>query len=262
MVLAVGDLPYAKKALGQHWLTDLTALQAMVTAAEVGEGQAVLEVGPGTGTLTDQLLAVKAAVTALEFDQERIVALQKQYDGREDITIEAGDIRTFDLSILPKDYKLVANIPYYLTSHLLRRLVDEANKPEVAALLVQKEVAERVAAKAGDMSQLSVFVQLCYEVSLDELVPAYLFTPPPKVDSQILVLKRRSSPLFPLSDNFRRVVKAGYGERRKKLRSALSTGLGFTKPEVEQLLEKAEIRPDARAQELTLEEWHRLACAV
>lgn len=258
----MGDLPYAKKALGQHWLTDLTALQSIVEAAEVTASDTVLEVGPGTGTLTDQLLATGATVTALEFDDHRLVDLHKKYAGNDQLQVDGGDVRTYDLGLLPTDYKLVANIPYYLTSNLLRRLVDEDNRPIIAALLVQKEVAERVAAGPGDMSQLSVFVQLWYEVTLGELVPAYLFTPPPKVDSQVLILRRRPSPLFAMDEQFIRVVKAGYSERRKKLRSSLSSGLALSKPHIEASLEKAGIRPDARAQELSLKEWHRLAHAV
>lgn len=256
------ELPFAKKGLGQHWLTDLTALQSIVEAAQVKAGDIVLEVGPGTGTLTDELVKVSAQVTAIEFDEQRLPDLKRKYHDQPLANILSGDIRTFDFAQLPADYKLVANIPYYLTSHLLRRLADANSKPYISALLIQKEVAERVAAGPGNMSQLSVFVQVYYEVTLGEIIPAYLFTPPPKVDSQVLVLTRRKQPLVPMSQQFIRVVKAGYSERRKKLRSSLSSGLSISKPAAEAALVAAKIPPDARAQELSLKQWHQLALAL
>lgn len=259
----MGELPLAKKALGQHWLTDIYSLQAMVAAASVQAHDKVLEIGPGTGTLTDELLNVGASVIALEFDLNRVRSLEQKYQkSTSPPVIEPGDVRTFDLNTLPADYKIVANIPYYLTSNLLRRLVDADNKPQVAALLVQKEVAERVAAGPGDMSQVTVFVQMQYEVTLGEVVPAYLFSPPPKVDSQILILTRRTKPLFDSTEALTKVIKAGFSERRKKLRSSLSGGLGISKDEADNLLKRAGISETARAQELTLEEWNQLSTAL
>lgn len=255
------SLPYADKALGQHWLDDTASLEAIADAASVGAGDVVLEIGPGTGTLTDVLLAEGAKVTALEFDQKRTKDLVNKYKKLDAITIQEGDIRSYDLGTMPSTYKIVANIPYYLTANLLRKLVDTSNKPTIAALLVQKEVAERVTAKAGDLSQIAVFIQLYYEVELGEVVRAHLFTPPPKVDSQVLILKRRSAPLFLADANFYRVVKAGFSERRKKLRSSLSSGLNLPKADVEQLLLSAQIDPNKRAQELSLTDWHRVAQA-
>ncbi len=259
----MSDLPYAKKALGQHWLTDIASLRAMVDAAHVAPRDTVLEIGPGTGTLTAELVKAEAIVTALEFDTHRIPELERRFaNASPQPTIEPGDIRTYDFGQLPKDFKVVANIPYYLTANLLRRFVDVDNKPLYASLLVQKEVAERIAAKPGNLSQIAVYVQLYYEVSVGELVPAYLFTPPPKVDSQILILKRRETPLYDLDEVILRVVKAGFSERRKKLKTSLSNGLGLTKSEVVEFFDKAGVDPDKRAQELELEEWHKLATIV
>jgi 16S rRNA (adenine1518-N6/adenine1519-N6)-dimethyltransferase len=170
------------------------------------------------------------------------------------------DILKFDLSILPKDYKVCANIPYYLTSNVIRRLLESENSPSVMALLIQKEVAERIASGPGRMSILAVATQFYAEVKLSVLVPAELFTPPPKVDSQIIQIIRRSLPLFPDVDTqrFFQIVRAGFSEKRKKLRSSLSGGLQITKPEVDEILKKAGISPDARAQELTLNNWYQL----
>lgn len=250
-----------KKSLGQHWLHDTASLQAMCDAADVHDGDVVLEIGPGLGTLTDVLLQRKAEVTALEYDETLTVKLTKKYANHPSIQIVQGDIRTYDFGNMPEVYKIVANIPYYLTANLMRILTDEStHKPTRAALLVQKEVAERVAARPGDMAFLSVAAQFYYEVSLDALVPAELFTPPPKVDSQILVLNRREMPLFTDVDSakFFRLAKAGFAARRKKLRSSLSAGLHISKPAAEQLLAKAGISPDLRAQALSLEDWYAI----
>lgn len=254
-----------KKSLGQHWLFDADTLEAMVEAAEVNPGDTVLEVGPGLGTLTEFLLEAEATVTAVEFDRdlfEKMNSETSQFsaEDRGRLSVLNEDILAFDLTQLPKNYKVCANIPYYLTSNLVRRMLESANPPSVMALLIQKEVAERIAAGPGEMSILAVATQLYAEVKLCELVPAELFTPPPKVDSQIIQIKRRSEPLFPDVDTkkFFKIVRAGFSEKRKKLRSSLSGGLQISKIEADELLQKADISPNARAQELTLEQWHRL----
>jgi 16S rRNA (adenine1518-N6/adenine1519-N6)-dimethyltransferase len=256
------SLPYAKKQLGQHWLTDKTSLESMAEVAGVTSNDTVLEIGPGTGTLTEVLAAEAGSVIALEYDTQRAKELQGCYAGSDKVHVREGDVRSFDLSTLPHGYKIVANIPYYLTSNLLRKLVDDTNKPTVASLLVQKEVAERVAAAPGNYSQLAVFVQIFYEVSLGDLVPAYLFTPPPKVDSQILVLKLRSQPLVDMTPDFIKLVKAGFGEKRKKLRSSLSGGLRLQKSDIERALTFASLSLDSRAQELSIEQWQKLEKAI
>ncbi|HVS58149.1 MAG TPA: 16S rRNA (adenine(1518)-N(6)/adenine(1519)-N(6))-dimethyltransferase RsmA [Candidatus Saccharimonadales bacterium] len=255
-------LPYAKKSLGQHWLHDELSLEAMCLAADVGLTDTVLEVGPGLGTLTELLVQRAQQVVAVEFDE----ALARELPARvraANLHIESSDILSFDLTNMPPGYKVVANIPYYLTSNLIRVLSETPNPPSIAVLLVQKEVAQRVAAKAGDMSTLSVTAQYYWQVSLADEVPAELFTPPPKVDSQILVLKRHPQPLFPNVDTkvFFKLVKAGFGERRKKLRSSLSGGLHIAKGQAEQLLAAASIDPNLRAQALSLEQWHQLYVA-
>lgn len=253
--------PYAKKSLGQHWLHDKPSLNAMCQSAEVAPDDVILEVGPGTGELTKQLLTKTAKVIALELDQQLVTYLLARFASvaGNKLDVQNGDIRTYDLSKLPSSYKIVANIPYYLTANLMRLLTDTPYKPQVVSLLVQKEVAQRVAATPGKMSQLAVFVQLYYDVSLGQLVPAKLFTPPPKVDSQILVLKNRGKPLYDVQQKpFFKLVKAGFSSPRKKLRSSLSAGLQQTKPQIEQLLNKANVDPNARAQQLSLKDWHNI----
>lgn len=253
------DDPLTKKSLGQHWLHDAETLAAMCDAAAVKHGMTVLEVGPGTGTLTAELLARGATVVAVELDESLAAGLIQRFGGA-NFTLHRQSITTFDLTALPSGYAMVANIPYYLTSNLIRAISESSNPPSCAVLLVQKEVAQRVAAAPGDMSVLSVTAQYYWQVSLGQLVPAKLFTPPPKVDSQILILQRRADPLFtgvPVADYFR-LVKAGFHNRRKTLLNSLSGGLHLTRPETVQLLSAANIATNRRPQELSLEEWYRL----
>jgi 16S rRNA (adenine1518-N6/adenine1519-N6)-dimethyltransferase len=248
-----------KKSLGQHWLYDPRMLQAVAAAAEVTADDTVLEVGPGLGTLTKVLSAEAARVVVVEFDDELAQKLATRVPAA-NLRVVHEDILKFDLSQLPKDYKVAANIPYYLTSKLVRTLLESPNPPLVTSLLVQKEVAERLAARPGELSILGVSAQFYAEVELKEVVPAALFTPPPKVDSQIVQLRRRPTPLFDdvTAKDFFRIVRAGFSEKRKKLRSSLSGGLHLEKDVVDRLLEKAAISAQARAQELDLEDWHRL----
>lgn len=254
------NTPFAKKALGQHWLEDFESLQAMVEAAEVQPGNTVLEIGPGYGTLTEELLAAGADVIALEFDASLIPGLLEKFANVPELRVEQGDIRRFDFTALPPNYKIVANIPYYLTSNLIQLISETPNQPSVAVLLMQKEVAERIVATPGDMSLLSVTAQFYWEASLDRVVGAELFSPPPKVDSQILVLRRRTQPLFVDADpkQFFHLVKAGFSQKRKTLVNSLSGGLAIGRPQAQELLTKAGIESTRRAQTLSLEEWHRL----
>lgn len=256
----MNDVPLTKKALGQHWLHDDTVLQAMCDAAEVGPTDVVLEIGPGPGTLTAKLAQRAQQVIAVEFDAELARDLPRRVPAP-NVRVLQQDILRFDLGQLPPGYKLAANIPYYLTSNLLRVLCESRNPFSAAALLVQKEVAQRVCAAPGDMSLLAVSVQFYCQVGLGPVVPARLFTPPPKVDSQILMLTHRPKPLFDDVDTkqFFRVVKAGFSQRRKTLLNSLGAGLQLDRAQAAQLLERAGIAPTTRAQNLSLEQWHRLA---
>lgn len=253
------DTPHTKKSLGQHWLNDPPTLDAIVEAANLADSDTVLEVGPGPGTLTERLTKQVAQVVAVEFDRRLAEDLTSRVKAT-NLQVINQDILSFNLSTLPHGYKVVANIPYYLTSALLRLLAESPNPPSTMVLLVQKEVAERVAARPGQMSLLSVAVQLYYQARLDLLVPAHLFTPPPKVDSQVLVLNRRTEPLFPDLDSkaFFRFVKAGFAARRKTLQNSLAGGLRQDKATTEAIITTAGLRPSVRPQELSLEDWHKL----
>ncbi len=248
------------KSLGQHWLRDRTILAAIADAAELTPTDTVLEIGPGLGTLTSEILRQTDKVIAVEYDSELARKLPGQFPGK-DLMVFNEDILQFDLDGLPAGYKVVANVPYYITSKIIERLMTSHNKPSIAVLLVQKEVAQRIAARPGDMSILAVSAQLYAEASLGTLVPRRFFTPPPKVDSQVIVLRTRTIPLVPAEDEraLFRVVKAGFRAKRKKLRSSISAGLAITKPAAEELLRHANIDPELRAEDLSIDDWLRLA---
>lgn len=256
--LVVNSVP-TKKSLGQHWLNDPVSLQAMVLAGGIQKSTDVLEIGPGTGTLTEFLLEAGANVIAVEQDA-RLIGLLKQKFGDRSFRIEHIDILKLDLTSLPPEYTVVANIPYYLTSKLIRVLMESHNPPLKTVILVQKEVAERVAASPGKMSLLSVSAQFYANVELGMVVPARLFEPKPKVDSQILILNRRRKVLFDETDFdeklFFRIIKAGFSSRRKTLLNSLSGGLRMSKVDAEKILVLAEVPSTIRPQELSIEKWH------
>lgn len=252
-----------KKSLGQHWLKDRDVLAGIADAAEIASTDTVLEIGPGLGTLTSELLRRAEKVVAVELDGELAAKLPKQFPGTS-LEVVNQDILSFDLTKLPKNYVVVANVPYYITSKIIQLLTTAVNKPRIIVLLIQKEVAERLAAEPGDMSILAVSAQIYAEVELGEVVPAEYFTPPPKVDSQVVILKTRPEALVkPEAEKlFFRAVKAGFSAKRKKLRSSISSGLHISKPEAEKLLIDNGISPDDRAEQLSLDDWLRLSAAI
>lgn len=235
----------------------------MCESVGLGSEDVVLEIGPGVGTLTELLVQRAKQVIAVEFDEKLASDLPK-IRPETNLKVVQQDILSFNLTTLPADYKVVANIPYYLTSNLIRVLSESSNPPSKVALLVQKEVAQRVVARPGAMSLLSVTAQYYWEASTGMVVPAKLFTPPPKVDSQILILERRSSARFSDIDEKQlfRLVKAGFSNRRKTLLNSLSSGLQIDKQAVSEMLARAGLRPTMRPQELSLEQWYELHMAL
>jgi 16S rRNA (adenine1518-N6/adenine1519-N6)-dimethyltransferase len=252
-----------KKSLGQHWLKDRDVLANIADEAGITHQDTVLEIGPGLGTLTSELLRRAQNVVAVELDADLAAKLPGQFPGKS-LEVINHDILTFDLRALPKNYVVVANVPYYITSKIVKLLTTAANKPRTIVLLIQKEVAVRMAAGPGDMSILAVSSQIYAEVHLGAIVPAEYFTPPPKVDSQVVILEMRDQPLVSPEHEkaFFRVVKAGFIAKRKKLRSSLASGLHISKPEAEALVKKHGISPDSRAEDLTLQNWLDLSQEV
>ncbi len=249
-----------KKELGQHWLTDPAVLQGIVDFAQLRPGDTVLEIGPGLGTLTQVLARSAGRVIALEYDPLLASSLTRQMTQGptlRNVEVVSADVRTFDLGRLPTGYVVVANIPYYLTGEILRLLTESTNPPRFLTLLVQKEVAERWAARPGQLSLSGIAAQLFGTVTLGRVVEAKYFTPPPKVDSQIVRIDRHVAPLFSDLDKdaFWRLVKAGFSAKRKQLRSSLAGGLHLPKGEIESILVNAKLPSTARAQELALKDW-------
>ena len=249
-----------KKTLGQHWLNNEDSLNQIIAAIEINDSDIVLEIGPGLGSLTSKLVKLAKKVVAVELDPEASKRLLWNVPAP-NLEIINANILDYDLGQLPSDYKVVANIPYYLTAKLLRRLSESANPFLCAAILVQKEVAQRVAASPGKMSLLSVSVQYYSQTKLGGIITADKFSPPPKIDSQVIILKRHSKPLYPELDSkqFFKVVKAGFSQRRKTLLNSLSGGLAMERDEVQTRIKKAGLVPSARPQTLSLDEWRKLA---
>ena len=255
------------KSLGQHWLRDRDVLDGIAEEAEIKNGDFVLEIGPGLGTLTSSLLKFAGKdgeVLSIEFDENLAKKLPAQFPGK-NLTVKNTDFLDFNLSKLPKNYKVAANVPYYITSKIVEKLLTSDNKPSIAALLVQKEVAERICAKSGDLSVLSIASQIYADCELGQFVPRELFTPPPKVDSQVVVLKSREQNLIEIFNSkisereFFRIVKAGFAAKRKKIAKSLSANLAISKERTTEILEKCEISPDLRAQDLKIEEWLKIS---
>ncbi len=246
------------KQLGQHWLVDKPSLEAMCKAGEVSPGDEILEIGPGLGALTELLLERQANVTAVEYDKRLMKNLSKTF-GSDRFKLIQDDILDFNLNSMNPGYKVVANIPYYLTSKLLRKLLESENKPSLVALLIQKEVAERIVAEPGQLSILGISAQFYAETEAKEVIPSEYFDPPPKVDSQIIQLKPRDGLLLDVDEaKFFRMIKAGFSEKRKKLINSLSGGLDIEKEQARKLIVKSGLDENSRAQELSLNDWNQL----
>ena len=242
------------KHLGQHWLEDKRFLEAVAEAAEIQANDTVLEIGPGLGTLTKVLLGRGAEVIAIEKDPELARKLFKDPK----LEVFEADILSFDRSHLTPGYKVAANIPYYLTSQLIRQLLYQSTTPSCISLLIQKEVAERIAANPGNMSVLSCSVQFKADVKLHEIVEARYFYPPPNVDSQIISIKPRNNYFEADEKKIFRLWKAAFGEKRKKMSNSISGGLKIEKDIAEEILASCGLSTNARAQELSMEKWGEL----
>lgn len=255
-----------KKSLGQNFLYDPHILQRIVAAAEIPPQATVLEVGAGLGTLTRYLACAARRVVAVELDGRLIPLLREVLAGTDNVTLLQGDILTLDLTPWLADADpllVVANIPYYITSALIRRLLEGTVRPQRLVLTVQREVAERICAAPGALSLLALSVQVYGQPRPVGRIPAGAFYPPPKVDSTILRVDLYPQPRLPAEDLpiFFRLAQAAFAQRRKTLRNALAAGLGWPPTQVETLLRQAEIDPRRRAETLSLEEWGRLLWA-
>jgi 16S rRNA (adenine1518-N6/adenine1519-N6)-dimethyltransferase len=253
-----------RRSLSQNFLTDAGALDAIVTAAALSSGDRVVEVGPGLGVLTRRLLASGASVIAVELDPRLGAFLRRELGAVPDFELLEADAVELapDALFAGLPFKLVANIPYHITSPLLHAFLEGDRPPEVAVLLVQLEVAERVAAPPGQMSYLSVFVQNVARAEIVARVPAEAFEPAPKVDSAVLRLTRRADPPVPVGQQrepFYRIVQAAFRQRRKQLHNALGRELPLRPGALDAPLAACGIDPERRPQTLSVDEWACLA---
>lgn len=252
----------ADKKLGQNFLQDPFALEKIANAAEIQADDCVLEVGPGLGSLTRYLALSARKVAAVELDPELIRPLKAILTPHPNVAVVHGDILDLSVSELVDQpgYVVAANIPYNITSAIIRRLLESEPKPRRMVLTIQKEVAERICAKPGDLSLLALSVQVYGSPRIEAKIPASAFHPIPNVDSAILRVDIYDQPLIPRETlaAFFKLVKAGFGQKRKTLRNSLSAGL-HTKPgEAEEMLKSAGVDPMRRAETLSIEEWGRL----
>jgi 16S rRNA (adenine1518-N6/adenine1519-N6)-dimethyltransferase len=256
----------AHKGLGQNFLQDPSALEAIVSAAEILPTDTVLEIGPGLGSLTRYLAVAAQEVVAVELDQNLLPPLKVVLSSQKNVRLIHGDI----LKLSPGDliaeqgYLVVANIPYYITSAVIRHLLESDRKPRRIVLTVQKEVARRICARPGDLSLLALSVQVYGQPHIAADIPAEAFFPVPKVDSAVLVIDIYPSPLIEEKSReaFFKLIKAGFSQKRKTLRNSLSSGLRISPVEAADLLGRANIDPQRRAESLDLAEWSRLTSIV
>lgn len=260
---------HPRKSLGQHFLKDETYLRRIVAAADLSQADTVLEIGPGPGNLTRLLAAAAGRVIAVELDDNLIPLLSEMFTGNPHVRLVHGDILQLSPSQILSEpdhpeavaisYKVVANLPYYITSAVIRHLLAGESPPTVLVLTVQREVAERIVARPPEMSLLAVSVQFYAEARIVTHVPSGAFIPPPKVSSAVIRLDRRPQPAVDVAPaDFFRVVSAGFGQRRKQLRNSLAAGLGLSHGAIETALTEAGIQPSRRAETLTLAEWGEL----
>jgi 16S rRNA (adenine1518-N6/adenine1519-N6)-dimethyltransferase len=251
-----------KRSLGQNFLSDPGILNKIVKVAGVGADAAVLEIGAGLGSLTRYLAASAAQVVAIEIDKEMLGPLGETLAPFENVRTVHGDILEHDPRVLMNDapYSVVANIPYYITSAIMRHLLESGHPPRRLTLTMQKEVAERVCSTAPKASLLSLSVQVYGEPRIVAKIPAGAFYPPPKVDSAVIRVDLYDQPLIPVEglDDFFRLIKAGFSQKRKTLRNSVSAGLRWDKERIGALFANADIDPQRRAQTLSIEEWGRL----
>jgi 16S rRNA (adenine1518-N6/adenine1519-N6)-dimethyltransferase len=253
----------ARKSLGQHFLVDGVVLSTIIEAAELLPEDTVIEVGPGLGILTSELARHAGNVIAVELDTELASLLQCRLASLSNLRVINADILKVKLPQLlggKSQYKVVANLPYYITSPVLRYFVEASPKPSLMVMMVQKEVGEAIVASPGNMSLLAVSLQVYSQIRIISYVPSRCFYPQPKVDSVILRFDVLPEPAVNVADmnGFFEVVKSGFSSPRKQLHNSLAHGLGMKPAEVAPFLNQADIDSKRRAETLSLEEWAKL----
>ena len=261
-----------KKSLGQNWLTNPRILEKIISAAEITGNDIVLEIGPGLGSLTERLSRKAGTVIAVEKDHRLIGFLKEKFKNQANVKLIESDILKFDpamvpvvlqwaplQSLRPRNYKIIGNIPYYITSNLLRVIFEKWPKPEVVVFTVQKEVAQRIIAKPPHMNLLALSIQYYAGPEIISYISKNNFKPIPKVDSAIIRLKPKSLNLDPEeTTRFFKLIRAGFAGKRKQLINSLVHNLKRERSSIENYMKKAGIDPKSRPEELVIESWIKL----
>lgn len=263
----------AQKSLGQHFLIDREVLDDILNAASLGRDDFVIEIGPGFGVLTLPMAEQAGRVLGIETDQKILSILKSISSGCPNIDLLPANILKIDNQQIYQrylawskakhkktSYKLVSNLPYYITSAILKLFLETKHRPDLIVVMVQREVAQRIIAKPGEMTILAVSIQLFGQPEIVRIVPKSAFWPKPEVDSAILKIVPYKKVGHDIDDVklFFRVVKAGFGERRKQLHNSLAGGLGLEDKLVRNTLAGVGIDPKTRAQDLSLSEWSKI----
>lgn len=254
------------KRLGQSFLIDSGALHQVVAAAELTGKETVLEIGAGLGALTQALARKAHRVIAVEYDQRLFPVLENMVGGINNVKLIIGDILKLDIETLvgKSVYRVVANIPYNITSAVIRRLMEAPQLADRVVLTVQREVGQRIVASPGSLSLLAISVQIFGEPKIVANIPASAFYPQPKVDSAVLRIDVHQVPKVPrrLIPALFQLARAGFSQKRKRLRNSLASGLGVKPTSIEKWLEATSLPAGCRAQELSIDDWSRLTQMV
>lgn len=262
-----GEYPLkAKKSLGQNFLRDEAVIDGILAIADLNIEDRVFEIGPGLGALTERLLARARSVTAIELDHDLILRLGEIFKDSKGLSLLEGNILEMDLGDYLQQaefedgkYKIVANIPYYITAPIIRLLLSLPVRPERIVLMVQEAVADRLVAPPGGMSLLSLMAQYYADVTKELFVPKSSFSPEPKVDSAVIRLFPKRTFSLEADRGLFRVARAGFAARRKTLANNLSSSFRIPRKEIEAVLSSLGLHPLVRAQELSVEDWVALS---
>lgn len=248
------------KSLGQNFLIDKNILSKIVEASDIKNTDTILEVGPGLGVLTQELIKKAKKVIAVEKDKTMIDILKEITKNANNLEIINGDVlKSEEIKNIKDKYKVVANIPYYLTAPLIRNFLEATNQPEEIILMIQKEVAQRICSNPPNMSLLSIAVQFYADAKIFSYVSKNCFWPAPKIDSAIIKIIPQKNKNNISSDLFFKIVKAGFSHPRKQLSGNLSIVLKKDRGVIDKLLEDADINPKRRAETLSIDEWIKIA---
>ena len=256
-----------KKSLGQNLLTDDQVIKQSLQAAKLSPQDLVIEIGPGTGALTDQIIEIGSKFIAIELDQRLFQHLQIRYQGLNNVTILQGDASRIDIASLIEGhshYKVLGNLPYYLGSRIIRRFLESDTKPDLLVTMVQREVALNMCAKPGKLNLLGIGVQFFGQPEIITLVPPTAFYPKPKVTSALVRINVNKTPFLPKKDEkgFFSLVRSGFQSPRKQLGGVLSKVLGIPRESLGLLFHQASIPMSNRAQHLSLTDWGNLYAVI